>query len=271
MLVHFGAGVKVASVAAGDHHCLAVTSAGDVHAWGSNSCGQAGTGGSSSPAAPTNQPACVAGPSSGSSALVAREPMAAVAAGAYHSAALSRSGWLVTWGCGLLGQTGQGSTSNSLQPTPVAALGGVPLDSLACGASHTVVAGAGAVYAMGWAAALGSACNRLTPELLEDAALADEHVVKVRGPVRSRAPLPPGGVLRLVQCPWSRSPMQVACGSRHTIMLAASGAVLGCGWNGYRQLGRGDSEQAAVGRLSLPAGCVAKDVHAGSWWTLVAV
>lgn len=126
-------------VAAGDDHCLALTLLG-VFAWGSNTCGQVGAG-STVLGSRIVTPCCVAGPEAGSSSQLVCALITAVAAGGLHSCALTSSGWLLTWGCSLMGQCGHGSTSNVAEPTPVASLGGVPLQCVAAGAAHTVVIG----------------------------------------------------------------------------------------------------------------------------------
>jgi alpha-tubulin suppressor-like RCC1 family protein len=75
----------------------------------------------------------------------------AVAAGMYHSAALTASGQLFTWGSNSKGQLGLGSKFNMVfSPTLVDCLAGVPLAGLACGANHSlVVTVSGAVFAWG--------------------------------------------------------------------------------------------------------------------------
>jgi alpha-tubulin suppressor-like RCC1 family protein len=86
----------VAAVSAGRLHTCAVTSAGGVKCWGSNDWGQV------DPAIYGYQtlPQAVAGLGSG---------MAAVAAGAYHSCALTSAGGVKCWGFNALGQLGDGT------------------------------------------------------------------------------------------------------------------------------------------------------------------
>ena len=64
----------------------------------------------------------------------------AVAAGMYHSAALTASGQLFTWGSNSKGQLGLGNKFDMVfSPTLVDCLAGVPLAGLACGANHAIV------------------------------------------------------------------------------------------------------------------------------------
>lgn len=79
-------------------------------------------------------------------------PVPQVAAGACHSAAVTRGlGRLYSWGWNLHGQCCSGSTVDVVQPQLCEALDGVPLAAVAAGLAHTVcVSRDGAVYACGW-------------------------------------------------------------------------------------------------------------------------
>lgn len=131
---------RVVAATCGANHSLAVDQWGSLFSWGSDESGQLGH----------NQ---------GSSTL--RVPrlvkslgtvrVAAVAAGLYHSAALTAGGQLYTWGNNSRGQLGLGSSTDMVfSPTLVESLLGVPLAGVACGGNHTlVVTVSGAVFAFG--------------------------------------------------------------------------------------------------------------------------
>jgi alpha-tubulin suppressor-like RCC1 family protein len=102
------AGVTVTSVAAGEHHTLAVTSAGGVLAWGTNSSGQLGTGNQAS----TKGPVPVS--------LPPNVKVTAVAAGDAFSLALTSTGSVLAWGANGNGQLGDGTGTTRLSPVPVA-------------------------------------------------------------------------------------------------------------------------------------------------------
>ncbi|GAB9472189.1 hypothetical protein Gpo141_00009374 [Globisporangium polare] len=73
-----------------------------------------------------------------------------IAAGVAHSAALSSSGELFTWGNGADGQLGHGSCESEWVPRQVEFFKSISLASVRCGARHTVaVTRAGAVYTWG--------------------------------------------------------------------------------------------------------------------------
>jgi alpha-tubulin suppressor-like RCC1 family protein len=102
------AGVTVTSVAAGQHHTLAVTSAGRILAWGTNSSGQLGTGNQAS----TKGPVPVS--------LPPNVKVTAVAAGDAFSLALTSTGSVLAWGANGNGQLGDGTGTTRLSPVPVA-------------------------------------------------------------------------------------------------------------------------------------------------------
>uniref|UniRef100_K3W5A4 Uncharacterized protein n=1 Tax=Globisporangium ultimum (strain ATCC 200006 / CBS 805.95 / DAOM BR144) TaxID=431595 RepID=K3W5A4_GLOUD len=77
--------------------------------------------------------------------------IAAVSAGVAHSAALTSSGELFTWGNGAAGQLGHGDSCNSEWcPRQVDHFKHIPLVSVKCGAQHSIaVSRTGAVYTWG--------------------------------------------------------------------------------------------------------------------------
>jgi alpha-tubulin suppressor-like RCC1 family protein len=93
----------------------------------------------------------------------------AVGAGMYHSAALTATGQLFTWGSNSKGQLGLGAKYDLVfSPTLVDCLAGVPLAGFACGAFHNLAASvSGAVFAWGANShgqlGLGDTEDRLVP------------------------------------------------------------------------------------------------------------
>jgi alpha-tubulin suppressor-like RCC1 family protein len=102
--VHLPAGVKVVAASGGLLHSLALTTTGRVLAWGDNQAGQLGDGNVSASSLP----------------VWVRLPKTArivgLAAGRYHSLALTRAGKVLAWGMGQQGQLGNGSSSNQDVP-----------------------------------------------------------------------------------------------------------------------------------------------------------
>ena len=99
----------VVAVAAGGYHTCALTTAGGVKCWGLNSSGQLGDGTTTDRTTPVD----VSGLTSG---------VAAVAAGYYHTCALTTAGGLKCWGWNVYGQLGDGTTTNRTAPVDVVGL-----------------------------------------------------------------------------------------------------------------------------------------------------
>jgi len=124
----------VAAIAAGLNFSLFLTKDGAVYAAGNNTNGQLGAGnttGSSTPVTVTN---------------LTGISVTGVAAGDYHSLALSSDGTVYAWGDNGNGQLGGGNTTAAYAPQQVAGLSGVQAvvaganDSLAVKRNHTVMA-----------------------------------------------------------------------------------------------------------------------------------
>jgi alpha-tubulin suppressor-like RCC1 family protein len=102
----------VVAVAAGGEHSLAVKRDGSVWAWGRNNYGQLGDG---TTASYRSSPVQVAELSN----------VLAVAAGTYHSLAVTASGDLWAWGLNATGQLGDGTNTLRRSPVPVTTVSGV--------------------------------------------------------------------------------------------------------------------------------------------------
>lgn len=98
-----------------------------LFAWGSNEHGQLGVG---APSPPRMAPARIE--------TAPREGLVAVAAGAFHCAALSPSGQVFCWGRGAEGALGLGSDTDVPAPAPVALLGDMGVVRVACGGDCTL-------------------------------------------------------------------------------------------------------------------------------------
>lgn len=73
-----------------------------------------------------------------------------ITCGSYHTAAITDSGELYTWGGGMYGKLGHGSETGQATPRRVEALAGRRVDLVACGSRHTViVVDEGDVYSWG--------------------------------------------------------------------------------------------------------------------------
>lgn len=192
-------GARVAGVACGQHHTVAVLEGGGVFAWGGNAHGQLGTGDRGERAAPARvlpdgaarQAACglfftvvttrrggalATGQNKfGQLAQPGRErrlswcevpglpaPVTAVAAGWHHCLAVLEGGDAVAWGRGKFGQLGVVPAPDWRgEPRPFPA-GGERVRAVACGAETSYALTDGALLSCGWnghGALGGGACE----------------------------------------------------------------------------------------------------------------
>lgn len=129
----------VKTIAAAKHHTVLATDGGEVFTWGSNREGQLGY--TSVDTQPTPRRV---------SSLKLK--IIAVAAANKHTAVVSESGEVFTWGCNREGQLGYGTSNSASNYTPrvVESLKGKALVGVAAAKYHTIVLGAdGEVYTWG--------------------------------------------------------------------------------------------------------------------------
>lgn len=138
-----GGDVEIVMVSAGTSHTMALSRDGKVYVWGQNQYGQLGINDTLSRQTPVKlEPS-----------LFQNDPVVFIAAGPFHSAAVTRNGLLFTWGCNRDGQLGISASQpyqNCHTPQLVTNLQGSPVSTVSCGYQHTlVVAVAGDVWACG--------------------------------------------------------------------------------------------------------------------------
>ncbi|KAE8099718.1 hypothetical protein FH972_017675 [Carpinus fangiana] len=130
---------RVRAVAAAKHHTVVATEGGEVFTWGSNREGQLGYTSVDTQSTPRRV-----------SSL--RSKIVAVAAANKHTAVVSESGEVFTWGCNREGQLGYGTSNSASNYTPrvVEYLKGKVFTGVAAAKYHTIVLGAdGEVYTWG--------------------------------------------------------------------------------------------------------------------------
>ncbi len=113
----------VVAIATGLWHTCALTTAGGVQCWGRNDSGQLGDGTTTH----RNLPVDVVGLGGG---------VVAIAAGGYHTCALTASGGVQCWGFNYYGQLGDGTEVGRPTPVDVVGLGGGAV-AIAAGGKHT--------------------------------------------------------------------------------------------------------------------------------------
>ncbi len=191
----------VTAIAAGNDHTCALTAGGGVVCWGFNGDGELGDG------TTTDQwtPVAVSGLTSG---------VKAIAAGGWHTCAVTAADAVVCWGWNGYGQLGDGTTTDSL--TPVAASG------LASGVASVAAAG----YHTCARTALGAAL-----------CWGDNSVGQIGDGTTTQRETPTG-VSGL-----SSGVATIAAAGYHTCAVTSGGAALCWGWNDYGQLGDGTTTQ----------------------------
>ncbi len=187
----------VVSIAAGVAHTCAITSSGGVKCWGFNFYGQLGDGTQIESSVPIE----VTGLSSG---------VQAIAAGSFHTCALTSSGGVKCWGSNDAGQLGDGTRLGRSVPTDVSGL------------STGVVA-----VASGWA----HTCALLSTGSLR---CWGENQNGQLGNGERLDRLTPTDVTGL-----SSGVVYMAAGAAHTCAITSSGDVKCWGQNGSGQLGTG--------------------------------
>jgi alpha-tubulin suppressor-like RCC1 family protein len=182
-------------IAAGIYHTILAKADGTVWTWGGNYEGQIGDGTTTASPAPDQI--------SGISGVVV-----AVAAGYYHSVALTSDGTVWAWGRNISGQLGDGTTTQRSAPVQVAGISGVT--AVAGGENSTyALKSDGTVWAWG----------RNNEGQLGDGTKTDQYApVQVQGL---------SGVLA------------IAAGEVHGVALKSGGTVWAWGYNLYGALGDG--------------------------------
>ncbi|XP_038710457.1 ultraviolet-B receptor UVR8-like isoform X2 [Tripterygium wilfordii] len=257
-LVALNPGVRITTVAAGGRHTLALS--GQVWGWGYGGEGQLGLGSrirmvSSPHPVPCIDPSSYAKDrtaaltwgsmsSEGQGFRVPGTCVKVIACGGRHSAVITDAGAVLTFGWGLYGQCGQGSTDDELSPTCVSSLLGIQIEGVAAGLWHTVCISAdGDVYAFGGNqfGQLGTGGDQAEtlPRLLDTPNLENLQA-KV-----------------------------ISCGARHSAVLTEDGKVFCWGWNKYGQLGLGDVIDRKIPSQITIEGCVPKNIACGWWHTLL--
>lgn len=194
-------------LAVGYFHGFARGANGKLLAWGKNELGELGDGSRS----PRSQPVEVALP----------EPVLAVDAGLWTSAAIGASGKIYAWGDNAYGEVGDG-TRRGASPRPGQVAGLPPMAAVAAGDAHSLVlAESGRIYAFGTNShgelGLGNTTMASGPQLLA-----------------------------------GLSAKALAAGAQHSLALSPQGEVFAWGANGAGQLG--DGSQTGRGTPAKVAG-----------------
>ncbi|EKX35889.1 hypothetical protein GUITHDRAFT_40307, partial [Guillardia theta CCMP2712] len=189
----------IVEVACGSAHTVVVSKAGLVFAWGWGHFGQLGVGSTHN----SNDPVQVTS--------LDGVKVCKVACGSAHTAVVTESGHVYTWGWGVNGQLGHGDDASQSRPMYVKKLHGIYVSTLACGLAHTVVVSEvdRAVFSWGW----------------DEYGQLGHGGWDIFGGNKNRSPRP------------IKDLQQIACGSSYTLALSSRGDVYAFGWGKDGQLG----------------------------------
>ncbi|EQC33669.1 hypothetical protein SDRG_08773 [Saprolegnia diclina VS20] len=212
---------KIVAISCGGTHTAALSDQGYVYTWGRRDNGQLGLGrdwvhmepeaadGTCGTSIPTRI----------DPAQFDNERVIQVSCGAFHTAAVTESGHVYTWGKEDYGMLGVGHTPDIHVPRRVPFFESVPAASVSCGGWHTVVVGRnGSAYVFGRGEfgrlGLGDTRGHSHPRKVE--ALAEHTIV------------------------------QAAAGGSHTLFLTDKGEALSCGRTDHGRLGNADLKHCAT-------------------------
>ncbi|XP_060607151.1 E3 ubiquitin-protein ligase HERC2-like isoform X1 [Ruditapes philippinarum] len=220
--------IKKIAVNSGGKHCLALSAEGEVYSWGEGEDGKLGHGNRS----PCDRPRVI-------ESLRGKE-VVSIAAGGAHSACITSSGELYTWGKGRYGRLGHGDSEDQSKPKMVEALKGQRVTDVACGsgdAQTLCITDNDCVWSWGDGdyGKLGRGGSDGCKVPMKIDALQGVGVIKVE------------------------------CGSQFSVALTKSGAVFTWGKGDYHRLGHGsDDHVRRPRRVSALQGKKVVDIACGS-------
>ena len=220
-----GLDAGMSALSPGGSHTCALTTGGGVVCWGNNYNGQIGDG--TRVTRTTQTP--VTGLASG---------VVAVAAGAYHSCALTTSGSVKCWGDNTYGQIGDGSTTRRLTPVAVSGL-----------SSGVMAIAAGTYYTCALKTSGGVVCwgDNTSGQLGDGTTTQRSTPTAVSGL--------PGGVTA------------IAAGDVHACAVTAGGVVKCWGSNSYGELGDGTTTRRQTPTPVTGLGAGVASISAGTYHT----
>ncbi|NWG26902.1 MAG: T9SS type A sorting domain-containing protein [Ignavibacteriaceae bacterium] len=211
-------GKNITEVAGGQNHSIALASDGTVYTWGNNSFGQLGDGSNINSSVPV---------AVNTSGVLSGKTVIQVAAGYYHSLALTSDGNTYSWGRNDYGQLGNGNTgTNRNLPVAVSTSGllnGKTITKIAAGAFHNLVLTSdGELYTWGF----------------------NEYGQLGNGNTGTNSNIPvavsTSGVMN------GKSITQLGTGFDHCLAIASDGTLFSWGNNTYGELGNGNNTHSNV-------------------------
>ncbi|ETV89424.1 hypothetical protein H257_00711 [Aphanomyces astaci] len=253
----------VVQIACGSGHTVVLDDKGDVYTWGRGDDGRLGHGDNGWKFVPRLVES------------LQTKQIKQVTCGSYHTAAVTVSGELYTWGGGMYGKLGHGNEVGHSVPYLVETLSNLKVDQVACGSRHTVVLLQNSdVYTWGdkengvsgqgdtdghqyLPCAVEELKNKGIKQIaacgFHTAALSDKGELYTFGEGKfgrlghnnERNQI----VAKVVDTLVSSPIRQVACGGFHTAAVSESGEVYTWGGGEHGQLGHGDKVNKTIPSL----------------------
>ncbi|ABP53646.1 Ig-like domain repeat protein [Salinispora tropica] len=246
-------------------------------AWGKNDNGQLGNGSTTG----SNVPIAVS--------LPLGTTVTAVAAGRFHSLALTSAGTVLAWGTNHFGQLGDGTLIDRSAPVEVSLPPGTTVTAVAAGGVHSMaLTSVGTVLAWGGNGVGqlgdGSTTRRTTPVeailpsgvTVTAVAAAESHSLAVTSAgaalawgLNGTGQLGDGSTINRstpvsVALPLGTEVTAIAAGRLHSLAVTSVGAALAWGYNGTGQLGDGTTiNRSTPVSVALPLGAEVTAVVAG--------
>ncbi|CEM10127.1 unnamed protein product [Vitrella brassicaformis CCMP3155] len=213
--------IAVRSVACGGHHSAAVGESGEVYVWGGGRRGQLGTGDTKDVILPK------------AIRSLQSKAIRQVACGEHHSAAVTESGVLYTWGLPRNGRLGHGREEGEmlLVPKVVEALSGQQVVQVSCGDFHTACL-VNATAAQQTSATAAAAGGTPQPTSVYTWGMGLSGRLGHGDETDRYVPTSVEG-LAVVQV------TQVCCGGHHTAAVTESGQMYTWGGGAFGKLGHG--------------------------------
>ncbi|KAL9248146.1 hypothetical protein vseg_021502 [Gypsophila vaccaria] len=220
-----------------------------------------------------------------------------VSAGASHSVALLSGNVICSWGRGEDGQLGHGDAEDRFSPVQLSALDGHDVNSIICGADHTLAYSEprSQVFSWGWGdfgrLGHGNSSDVFIPQpiktldsvKIKQIACGDSHclAVTMAGEVMSWG-RNQNGQLGLNTTEDSLIPQKiqtfqeipvkmVAAGAEHSAAVTVAGELYGWGWGRYGNLGLGDRNDRLVPERVAPIDGIKMTLVACGWRHTISV
>lgn len=236
-----GFGQGMSAIASGAIHSCSLDTNGNIKCWGYNEYGQLGDGTTVNRTSPVTVLAAAGGP--------ALANVTGIAAGGYHTCAITTTTGVKCWGENVFGQLGDGTTADRLTPVDVVGLTGVV--AIAAGFWHTcALTGAGTIkcWGDGQFGTLGDGLFNTESSVARDVCQQfDEETQACLVPFSGAT--------------------SIAAGGRHNCAVTSSNALKCWGLNDEAQLGDGTTTDRATPTDVTGLGSGVTLVRAGGYHT----